>query len=146
MVTRQSGHIFFEPRGYDAVNDATDEHKESIKVGYNMQRKAILIVIWLASPAILLVTPTLCGLVEPQANLTGFVHHVGLLWLALGVGGVLFRMLHLFFLRGPVWGAAWAAKIVTDPFHNISIYWRSPIALLHGQLIDPIEPSKGSEF
>ena len=38
MVTRQSGHIFFEPRGFDRINQATDEYKESIKVGFNMRR------------------------------------------------------------------------------------------------------------
>ena len=38
MTTRQAGHFFFEPRGYDHVNDATHEHKEEIKVGYNLQR------------------------------------------------------------------------------------------------------------
>ena len=36
MVSRQSGHFFFEPKGYDAVNHATHEHKEEIKVGYNL--------------------------------------------------------------------------------------------------------------
>ena len=37
MVSRQVGHFFFEPKGYDAVNQATHEHKEDIKVGYNLQ-------------------------------------------------------------------------------------------------------------
>src|SRR5262245_38962906 len=39
MVSRQTGHFFFEPKGYDVVNKATHEHKEAIKVGYNLQRK-----------------------------------------------------------------------------------------------------------
>ena len=39
MVSRQSGHFFFEPKGYDDVNAATHEHKEDIKVGYNLRRK-----------------------------------------------------------------------------------------------------------
>ena len=30
MATRQSGHFFFEPLGYDQVNQATNEHKEAI--------------------------------------------------------------------------------------------------------------------
>jgi hypothetical protein len=51
MVSRQSGHIFFEPRGYDHLNGATDAYKESIKVGYNMRRKAVLISVWLLDPA-----------------------------------------------------------------------------------------------
>ena len=28
MTTRQAGHFFFEPTGYDSVNQATHEHKE----------------------------------------------------------------------------------------------------------------------
>ena len=60
--------------------------------------------------------------------------------LALGIGGLLFRTVHLFFLRSPIWGLAWALKILTDPFHNVAIYWRSPIALLHGERLDPIAP------
>ena len=39
MPTRQAGHFFFEPRGYDHINQATHEHKEEIKVGYNLNRK-----------------------------------------------------------------------------------------------------------
>ncbi len=143
MVTRQSGHIFFEPRGYDHVNGASYAHKESIKVGYNMRRKALLIGVWLALPLLLYVRPSLFGLIQPATGLQGYVHDVGLLWLALGAGGLLFRTLHLFWLRGPVWGLAWAAKILLDPFHNVAIYWRSPLALLRGQRLDPIEGEAG---
>ena len=35
MCSRQIGHFFFEPKGYDEVNQATHEYKEEIKVGYN---------------------------------------------------------------------------------------------------------------
>jgi hypothetical protein len=141
MVSRQSGHIFFEPRGYDHVNQATDEHKESIKVGYNMRRKAVLIGVWLSLPVLLALSPSLFGLIEPNhAGLSGFMHDVGLIWLALGVAGLLFRTLHLFHLRSPAWGLAWAVKILLDPFHNVAIYWRSPLALLQGQRLDPIQP------
>jgi hypothetical protein len=141
MVTRQSGHIFFEPRGYDEINKATDQHKESIKVGYNMRRKAVLISIWLSLPVMLYLNPTLFGLIQPAVGVTGWIHDVGLLWLALGVGGLLFRTLHLFFLRGPAWGIAWACKILLDPFHNVAIYWKSPLALLSGQRYDPLQPN-----
>src|SRR6516165_8808613 len=51
MTTRQTGHFFFEPKGYDTVNHATHEHKEEIKVGYNLRRKVVLLSIWAASPA-----------------------------------------------------------------------------------------------
>ena len=140
MVTRQSGHIFFEPRGYDQVNQATDGHKESIKVGYNMRRKAILIGTWLALPALLLLSPSLFGLIAAGQGVAGFVHDTGLMWLALGAAGVALRTVHLFFLRGPLCGLAWAYKILSDPFHNVAIYWRSPLALLRGQRLDPMNP------
>ncbi|HEX2657951.1 MAG TPA: Mpo1-like protein, partial [Polyangia bacterium] len=42
MVTRQSGHFFFEPKGYDEVNQATQRYKEEVKVGYNLRRKVVL--------------------------------------------------------------------------------------------------------
>src|SRR5262245_1182271 len=38
MTSRQAGHFFFEPKGYDIVNQATHEHKEANKVGYNLER------------------------------------------------------------------------------------------------------------
>ncbi|MBU6258219.1 MAG: hypothetical protein KGL18_19670 [Burkholderiales bacterium] len=139
MVTRQSGHLFFEPRGYDRINGASYDHKESIKVGYNMRRKGILIAVWLALPLLLRVSPSLFGLVRPAAGWQGWAHDVGLSWLALGVGGLLFRTLHLFFLRGPIWGLAWAGKIITDPFHNVVEYWKSPLLLLRGQRYDPLD-------
>ena len=138
MVTRQSGHIFFEPRGYDRINQATDAHKEAIKVGYNMRRKAVLIGVWLILPALLALRRDLFGLIVPTPGLEGFLHDTGLLWLALGAAGLLARTLHLFVLRSPARGIAWALKILTDPFHNIALYWRSPIALLRGQRYDPI--------
>ena len=33
MLTRQTGHFFFEPNGYDAVNNATNEYKEANQGG-----------------------------------------------------------------------------------------------------------------
>ena len=46
MTSRQVGHLFFEPRGYDQINQATDEYKEEIKVGYNIKRKLVLLAVW----------------------------------------------------------------------------------------------------
>lgn len=140
MVSRQSGHIFFEPRGYDKIHQTTYEHKESIKAGYNMRRKAVLLCVWVALPALLYVKPDLFGLIEPSTDFAGFAHDVGMLWFALGASGLLLRTVHLCFLRGPAWGLAWLVKILTDPFHNVDIYWRSPVALLRGQRYDPLEP------
>jgi len=65
MTTRQSGHFFFEPLGYDEVNQATHEYKESIKVGYNLARKRILMGAWFLLPAALWFAPDLLPFVEP---------------------------------------------------------------------------------
>jgi hypothetical protein len=139
MVTRQSGHIFFEPRGYDQVNHASDAHKESIKVGYNMRRKGVLIGVWIGLAVMLWASPSLFGFMEPATGFKGYAHDLGLMTLALGAGGLIFRTVHLFFLRGPVWGLAWAFKILSDPFNNVAQYWKSPFMLLRGQRYDPID-------
>ncbi|MFG6489941.1 hypothetical protein ACG04R_24910 [Roseateles sp. BYS78W] len=139
MVTRQSGHIFFEPRGYDHVNGASDAHKEAIKAGFNMRRKAVLIGVWLAVPALLALSRGLFGLIEPAVGTSGYLHDVGWAWLMLGASGLVLRGLQLAVLRSPSWGLAWVVKILTDPLHNVDIYWRSPLALLRGQRYDPIE-------
>ena len=34
-------------------------------------------------------------------------------------------------------GLVWATKILTDPFHDIKLYHKAPLALLRGELIDP---------
>jgi hypothetical protein len=138
MVSRQSGHFFFEPKGYDHVNQATHEHKEDIKVGYNLKRKVILLAIWAAAPAVLWLDPTLLGLFPAHPTGAQFVHNVGLLWLAIGLGGLLFRTVHLFFLRDVQTGLVWATKIVTDPFHDVYLYYKAPFYLLRGELIDPM--------
>ena len=51
MTSRQAGHFFFEPHDFDHINQATHEYKEDIKVGYNLQRKVVLMAIWAASAA-----------------------------------------------------------------------------------------------
>src|SRR5450759_2570527 len=63
MTSRQTGHFFFEQRDYDIVNQATDAYKEAVKVGYNIRRKIVLMTIWALSPLILLLDPTMFGLV-----------------------------------------------------------------------------------
>jgi hypothetical protein len=137
MTTRQSGHFFFEPKDYDEVNQATHEYKEEIKVGYNLQRKVVLLTIWALSPLPLYFDPTYFGLFAPAAGKAEFVRHVAAIWLALGIGGVLFRTVQLFFVKGVRTGLVWATKILTDPFHDIKLYHKAPLALLRGELIDP---------
>jgi hypothetical protein len=138
MTTRQAGHFFFEPKGYDHVNRATHEHKEDIKVGYNLRRKVVLMALWAAVPLVLWFAPSLGGLIEPAEGWRGWLHDVGMAWLALGVAGLVFRTVHLFFLQDVRTGLVWATKILTDPFHDTMLYWRAPLALLRGELIDPM--------
>ena len=136
MTSRQAGHFFFEPKGYDHVNAASHDHKEEIKVGYNLFRKVVLMSVWALSPLLLVWDPTLFGIFAPHATTGELVRHVGLLWLAVGGGGLLFRVFQLFVIRDVGTGLVWAAKILTDPFHDVKLYWRAPLALLHGELID----------
>jgi hypothetical protein len=144
MTSRQAGHFFFEPKGYDEVNQATHEHKEEIKVGYNLKRKVVLMAIWALSPLVLLLDPTLLG-VYPDASSADFVQHVGQVWLAVGLGGLLFRTVHLFFIKDVQTGLVWMTKIVTDPFHDIKLYYKAPLYLLRGELIAPHPQAHGLE-
>jgi hypothetical protein len=129
MVSRQAGHFFFEPKGYDEVNQATHEHKEDIKVGYNLRRKVALLSIWALSPAVLWFA---------TSGRAGFIQHMGQIWLAIGIGGLLFRTVQLFFIKDVMTGLVWITKIITDPFHDVKLYFRAPLYLLRGELIDPM--------
>jgi hypothetical protein len=137
MTTRQAGHFFFEPKGYDHVNDATHEYKEEVKVGYNLQRKVVLMGIWALLPAALLLDPTLMGLMSAGGDWASYFRNLGLVWLVLGVAGVIFRVIQLFFIKDVQAGFVWATKILTDPFHDIKLYHKAPVHLLRGELIDP---------
>lgn len=136
MTSRQAGHLFFEPKGYDRVNHATHDHKEAIKVGYNLHRKIVLMSLWALSPLAFVADPTLFGLMEPHVTTGELIRHVGLLWFWLGLGGLVFRTVQLFVVRDVETGLVWAAKIVTDPFHDVMLYHKAPLRLLQGQLID----------
>ncbi len=147
MTSRQAGHFFFEPKDYDVVNQATHDHKEEIKVGYNLRRKIVLMTIWALSPLLLWLNPTAFGLCLPARSLPEFARHVGYLWLAIGLGGLVFRTVQLFVIKDVMTGLVWATKIITDPFHDIKLYHRSPALLFtdgvfdsswHGE--DAIEP------
>jgi hypothetical protein len=138
MVSRQSGHFFFEPKGYDKVNRATHEYKEDIKVGYNLRRKVILHAVWALSPVVLWFDPTFFGLFPAHTNWEEFVRHVGEIWLIVGIGALLFRMVQLFFLKGVQTGLVWATKILTDPFNDVKTYYKAPFYLMRGELIDPM--------
>jgi len=138
MWVRQIGHFFFEPKGFDRVNNASFEYKEQIKVGFNLHRKVILLAAWLTVPVVLWVSPTVFGLMEPHGDLGGYLHRLGIAWLWLAAAGLLGRTAYLAVTRGPQTGLVWLTKILTDPFHDIKMYHRAPLYLLKGQWIDPM--------
>lgn len=136
MLLRQTGHFFFEPKDFDAVNRASHAYKESIKVGYNLKRKVVLLSIWITAPMLLMVSPSLFGLLEPATTKMELLDNIALMWLGIGIGAVIVRMVHLFFIMGIKHGLVWALKIVSDPFHDLKIYHKAPLLLLKGDLYD----------
>jgi len=139
MVTRQAGHFFFESKDYDEVNQATHAHKEDIKVGYNLRRKVVLLSIWVVSPLVLWLDPTLFGIYGPTPGHADFLRHVCQIWLALGAGALLFRTVQLCLQQRVLTGLVWFTKILTDPFHDVKLYCRAPLYLLRGELVDPMD-------
>ena len=136
MVSRQLGHFFFEPKGFDEMNGVSHEYKEEVKVGYNLRRKIVLLAIYH--------DPTLLGLLSAPGGEHAYLTRVGEIWLALGIGGLVFRTVHLFFLRDVQTGLVWFTKIVTDPFHDLKLYHKAPLYLLRGELIDPMLHKRAS--
>lgn len=136
MTSRQAGHFFFEPKGYDVENQATHQYKEEIKVGYNLARKIVFMTLWALSPLLLVLNPTLWGVFAPLPGPIGFLRHVGLMWVVLGAGGLLFRTFQLFFIRDVPTGIVWATKIITDPFNDFKQYKSAPMRLLKGERYD----------
>ena len=130
MTSRQIGHLAFEPKTYDVVNDASHDYKEQIKVGYNLRRKIVLMSIWALSPLLLVADPTAFGLCRPADGVLAFARHVGILWLAIGIGGLLFRTVQLFIIKDVQTGLVWATKIITDPFNDFMLYRGAPLAML----------------
>ena len=136
MWSRQSGHFFFEPKGYDSVNDVTHAYKEEVKVGYNLFRKWVLMGIWAGLPLALAIDPTFLGLFAPAETWWQVARQVGWLWLCLGAGGLAFRVVQLCFTRGVQTGLVWGTKIVTDPINDFRLYRKAPARLLSGEKYD----------
>jgi hypothetical protein len=80
--------------------------------------------------------PTALGLFESHQDVATFAHHTALIWLAVGLGGLVFRTVHLFFLKDVQTGLVWFIKIITDPFNDIKQYYKSPMYLMRGELFD----------
>ena len=136
MLLRQIGHFFFEPKSFDEVNGVSHDYKESVKVGYNLRRKVILLTIWLLIPILLWLNPDFFGLLNEQLVEQGLLHTTAVLWLFTGIGAVVFRTVQLFFIMGFQSGLVWASKIITDPFHDIKIYHKAPGHLIRGEMYD----------
>jgi hypothetical protein len=139
MSTRQMGHFFFEPQGFDEVNQVTNEYKEAVKVGYNLHRKIILIAACALIPVLAYFMPQALTWAVPEAYEDTPIRMTGIAWLFLGISGLLFRVIQLWWKESLMDGLAWATKIITDPIHDIKLYYRAPLYLLKGQLIDPME-------
>jgi hypothetical protein len=137
MWIRQIGHFFFEPRGFDTVNNVSFEHKEAIKVGFNLQRKVILLVVWLAVPIGLWSDVSVGGLLSDDPS--ALRDRVGYAWLGLAALGLLGRTGYLMVTQRPQTGLVWFTKILTDPFNDIRTYYSAPIHLARGEWIDPMD-------
>jgi hypothetical protein len=75
------------------------------------------------------------GLVAAPRTWLQFARHLGYVWLVVGISGLLFRTVQLFFIRDAITGLAWMTKILTDPFNDAKLYCRAPLQLLRGGLI-----------
>ncbi len=144
MTTRQAGHFFFEPHDYDHVNQATHAHKEDIKVGYNLRRKMVFMSIWAFSPILVWLDPTVLGLFQGYNSFGEYVRIVAMVWLGLGAGGLLFRMVQLGIQQNLMTALVWGTKIITDPFHDIKLYYKAPLYLMRGEITDPMSHARQS--
>ena len=116
---------------------AADEGPRVLEGQWWDRNKVVLMALWAGTPLLVWSVPGVFGLFEPHTDGMGFIRQVGALWLALGVGGLLFRTVHLFFIADVKTVLVWMTKILTDPFHDIKLYHKAPLFLLRGQLIDP---------
>ena len=87
-------------------------------------------VVWALTPFVLFLNPTVFGIMRPWDGVSGFLHNLGLIWLFLGIGGLVFRCLQLWVIEDLQTGLAWVVKIATDPFHDIKLYYKAPYQLL----------------
>jgi hypothetical protein len=142
MSTRQAGHFFFEPQGFDEVNQVTNEYKEAVKVGYNLNRKVVLIAVCALIPLLAHFAPAFITWAVPEVYEDSAWRITGMAWLLLGLAGLLFRVVQLGLKAGWMEGVAWATKIITDPFHDIWLYHKAPLYLLKGERLDPMDHVK----
>ena len=138
MTTRQIGHFFFEPHTYDKVNEASHEYKESIKVRSTCSARSCCYRSGRCPRCRCLSIRAISRCVRAARQLQRVrAPRQAQIWLVVGLGGILFRVAQLMITKDVETGLVWAAKIITDPFHDIKIYWSAPYHLLRGELIDP---------
>ena len=65
-----------------------------------------------------------------------YLDNTAIIWFFVGIGAIIFRTVHLFFIMGVQSGFVWASKIITDPLHDIYIYYKSPYYLVKGDMYD----------
>jgi hypothetical protein len=138
MAPRQIGHFVFEPHDYDKVNQIEDDKKEAIKVGFNLHKKVWLISFWVAATATAYFSPTLLGLVPEYTTQRELLDHLAYAWAAVAVGGFLFRGIQLMFTHSFTTGFVWMIKIITEPLHNLPVYYKAPYYMLKGKKLDPM--------
>ncbi|USI73975.1 hypothetical protein [Sphingomonas morindae] len=133
MTSRQAGHFFFEPKGFDEKNQVSHAYKEEVKVGYNLARKYVLMGAWGAAPLLLWLQPDLFGMIQAPHDFEGYLRHVGIAWLMLGLLAIALRVAQLTVARDFETGLVWAVKIVTDPFNDFRLYRSAPAQLVKGR-------------
>ena len=138
MTTRQAGHFFFEPQGLRRLNQATPraQGRDQGRLQSAAQGRADDDLGAVAAVRSISIRPCSASSsrTRPPASSSATS---ALIWLVVGVGGLLFRTVHLFFIKDVQTGLVWTTKILTDPFHDIMLYYKAPLYLLRGELIDP---------
>src|SRR6266446_6483105 len=114
-----------------------DDHRYYHHSRINQSLHFVSAFSFLVGYALLFVDPTLLGIFTPWSSPADFTRQVAKVWLAIGIGGLLFRTIHLFFIRDVETGLVWMTKILTDPFSDLKLYYKAPLYLMKGELIDP---------
>lgn len=119
MTSRQAGHFFFEPKGYDHVNDAVARAQggNQGRLQFAAQGRADGDLGAVAAGA--LSRSHAVFMFAPWASPATSRMRQAKIWLAVGIGGLLFRTVHLFFIRDVDTGLVWMTKIITDPFNDL---------------------------
>ena len=72
-----------------------------------------------------------------DADWSGYFDHLAKVWIVIAGAALAGRTIQLFFIRDIQTGLVWFTKILTDPFNDVKQYWRSPLYLMKGELVEP---------